>query len=204
MQTADYNPDDFLVNQQSKMDEGLLVKFLFKTKQDLVASNDQGKPIFKEIEYVDIRVPGQKNFICRPAKPDDIARFPKHYDAFKSRTSDDELLEGTPLSEWPLITRSQVEELTFANVKTVEQLVSMPDSNASQFMGINLMKEKAKQWLELASEGKAKSDLADELKKRDDEIEELKAAVKALQVKAKPHVTKKKRGRPRKVIPSKE
>ena len=61
-------------------------------------------------------------------------------------------VEGTPLAEWPIMSRSQVEELSFHNVKTVEQLVAMSDSLASQFMGMNGLKAKAKMWLEDSEE----------------------------------------------------
>ena len=202
MQTAEFNPDDFRSSAQSKMDEGLLVKFFIKARPDQAATVKEGRPMFRDVEYVDIKVPGDRNSgVCRPARQGDLERFPRHYAAFKNRVSDD-LIEGTPLAQWPLISRSQVEELSFANVKTVEQLVAMSDVNASQFMGMNVLKAKAKEWLKLAKENKSKADLAAQLKKRDDEIDELKAAVKALQ--AKPHVTKKKRGRPRKVTAKKE
>ena len=193
MQIADFNPDDFQSEAQSKMDEGLLVKFYIKPIQNSAATAEQGKPVFKDAEYIEIRTPGQKNYVARPVKPADLTRFPRHYKAYKDRTSDNELIEGTLLREWPMITRSQVEELSFANVKTVEQLIAMPDSNASQFMGMNMLKAKAKTWLKRATEDKAKSDLEEALAKRDGEIEELKAAVAALQ--AKPKVTRKKRAR---------
>ena len=133
MQIADFNPDDFRTDQQSKMDEGLLVKFYIKPVQNQAETASQGKPVFKDAEYIEIRTPGQKSFIARKVRPGDLERFPRHYKAYKDRTSDVEVVEGTLLKEWPLITRSQVEELAFANVKTVEQLVAMPDSNASQF-----------------------------------------------------------------------
>jgi len=189
--TADFNPDDFQGSQQSKMDEGLLVRFYVKARQDQVATNRAGKPLFKDVDYIEIRVPGQRNFVARPATPRDKARFPRHWEAYKSRTSEDEYLEGTPLIEWPLITRSQCEELSFANVKTVEQLLAMPDSNAQQFLGMNVLRAKAKIWLENASKGAAKAELQAELDKRDTEIEKLKQQMAELL--AKPaKVTKKK------------
>lgn len=185
MQTV--NPHDFESTQQSKMDEGLLVKFEIRPRQ--VGTNAAGIPEFRDVEYVNIRVPGAKDFICRPAQPKDIARFPMHYKAFQDRISQDDLIEGTLLDEWPLITRSQCEQLKFANVKTVEQLVSMPDSNADQFMGIRTLQAKAKQWLEQAADMKAKAELQGELAKRDEEIETLKAQMAELM--KKPKVRKK-------------
>lgn len=193
MPIADYNPDDFNANSQSKLDEGLLVRFYIKPRPDSVETKKQGKPCFKDVDYIEIRVPGQRNWVARPASAADIARFPRHWEAYKNRTSEDDYIEGTLLAEWPLITRSQVEEFAFAGVKTVEHLAAMPDVNVSQFMGAGTLKEKAKQWLEQALDGKAKADLQAELSKRDAEIDELKAQMAELmKPKAKPKPRKKK------------
>ena len=151
MQTAEFNHNDFDSSAQNKLDENLLVKFFTKQKEDKTASLAEGRPIFKDIECVDIKVPGQRSGgACRPATYRDKQRFPRHYAAYKQREEMPQ--EGTPLSEWALMSRSQVEELSYHNVKTVEQLLSMSDTLASQFMGMNNLKAKAKSWLEGAEE----------------------------------------------------
>ncbi len=187
------NPQDFDQQNQRKMDEGLLVRFYIKPRPDSAETARQGRPVFKDTEYIEIRTPGKRDPIARPASGADIERFPRHYEAFKNRVNG-EMVEGTPLTEWPHISRSMVEELSFFHVKTVEQLVSMSDTNAQQFMGINALRKKAKEWLEFAKEGKAAADLKEELQQRDDEIAQLKAAVMELQ-KPKRRVSKKKASR---------
>ena len=187
------NPQDFDQQNQRKMDEGLLVRFYIKARPDSAETARQGRPVFKDTEYIEIRTPGKRDPIARPASGADIERFPRHYEAFKNRVNG-EMVEGTPLTEWPHISRSMVEELSFFHVKTVEQLVSMSDTNAQQFMGINALRKKAKEWLEFAKEGKAAADLKEELQQRDDEIAQLKAAVMELQ-KPKRRVSKKKASR---------
>lgn len=182
------NASDFDSQNQRKMDEQLLVRFFTKPRQDPHQTAAEGRPIFVETEYVEIRIPGSRDAVCRPAKAGDIQRFQAHYDAFKARVEAPET--GTPLAEWPVVTRSQAEELSFYNVKTVEQLASMSDQNASQFMGMHKLRRQAKEWLEQAAEQHDAEELAAELKKRDDEIEELRAAIRELQ--AAPKTTKKK------------
>ena len=179
--------DDFQHQNQSKMDEGLLVRFYVKPKHDMRKSQEEGRPVFVDTEYVEIRTPGSRDAVARPATQRDINRFPRHYQAFKDRTDMPE--EGTPLIEWPVMTRSMAEELSFYNIKTVEQLIAMPDEKAQQFMGLMGLKHQAKEWLELTKEYASASELKDELAKRDDEIAQLKAAVEALQ---KPRSRKKK------------
>ena len=164
MQTADFNHQDFESSAQSKLDENLLVKFFTKQRQDQAASKAEGRPIFKDVEYIDIKVPGNRSGgACRPATFKDKQRFPRHYAAYEQRK--EMPVEGTPLAEWPIMSRSQVEELSYHNVKTVEQLVAMSDTLASQFMGMNTLKSKAKAWLEDSEETA-----------RINEIESLKAA----------------------------
>ena len=143
------NPDDFHSSSESKMDESLAVKFFYKERQDKAKTAEAGRPIFKEVEHIDIRVPGKRDpQACRPATHADKQRFPRHYDAFKRRVELPEV--GTPLAEWPKITRSQVEELSFLGVKTVENLINISDTNLGNFMGGHDLKRKAKAWLELA------------------------------------------------------
>jgi len=188
MQQADFDHTLF-ESGNNKGDESLLVKFFHKTMPDKEASAQENRAIFKEVEYVDIRVAGSRSsHVCRPARPHDISRFPRHYDAFKQRKEIP--LEGTPLVEWALISRSQAEELSFANVKTVEQLAAMADNFASQRMGGYDLKAKAVKWLETAKENSipiAMKEKLDEAEKRANKAEEranaLEASLQQLEVK---------------------
>lgn len=198
MQTAEYNPNDFTTQGQSEADKGLLVRFFWKPKLDAAASAEAGRPVHKDVEYVDIKVPGDRSGgAVRPARQSDINRFPEHYKAFKERTGDVEV-EGTLLSEWPACTRSQVEDLAYANVRTVEQLAAMSDAHNGQFMGINNLKRKAQEWLEVAEKQKAGIQLKVELEKRDALITEQAAMLKELQEQMAELTAPKKRGRPKK------
>ncbi len=169
MQTAEYDVNSFGHNAQHEEDKKLLVKFLVKPRQDRAASAIEGRPIFKDTEYVDIRIPGDRTGgVSRPASYGDKQRFAAHYAAFRART--EVPLEGTPLAEWPLITRALAEELAFHNVKTVEQLSTMADVHSGKFMGLNSLKAKALKWLEQASEEAKVHELQDALAERDERI----------------------------------
>jgi hypothetical protein len=179
--------EDFDTRVQGNPDDTLLVKFEVRPKLDQTQTEKEGRPIYRDVEYVDIRVPGSPDHISRPATPHDKDRFPRHYAAFKNRTSDEEYIEGTRLDEWPLVSRSTVEELAFFGVKTVEQLASVNDANIQQRSGMASLKQKAKEWLEIANKSITASQLKAELDKRDQMIAELKA-----QLEAKPKTRKKK------------
>lgn len=136
---------------RNALDNTLLVKFFMKARLDSAASKAQGRNIFKDEVYIEIMTPGNKDSIIqRPASELDINRFPEHYAKFKARAADADMIEGTPLEEWPAVTRSQVEDLKYHNVRTVEQLVSMADVHAQGLMGLGILKKKAEAFLEAA------------------------------------------------------
>ena len=150
-------------NAQYSDDDKLLVKFLYETRQDEEASKEAGRPIFKEVEYINIQVPGTRNIVNRPVRPNDKVRFPRHYQAFQAR-QDQPQLEGTPLSEWPGVTRSMAEELAFFKIHTVEQLAGMADVNTSNVKGAMFMKQKAQAYLDASKENSAAMALAEQKK----------------------------------------
>jgi hypothetical protein len=190
MAIADFDVADFDGSKKEMLDSQLLVKFFYKTRQDFAESKKQGRPIFKEVEYIDIKVPGDRNCcVCRPARDADRTRFPKHYEAFKNRTAAPET--GTPLAEWAKIPRSAVEQLAFANVKTVEQLAALSDTYTGQIHGGNSYKRMAQEYLKRVEEEKAVGDVS-ALK---EENEDLKAKLEELMKKVD-DLTKKKKKKP--------
>jgi hypothetical protein len=170
MQQAEFDHRDFEPGSQQALDEGLLVKFYLAPRKDDEKSVEEGRPVYREVEYVDIRVPGDRDGVARPATPRDRSRFPRHYAAFKNRMDTPD--EGTLLSEWPLVPRTMVEELAYFNVKTVEALASMSDGNGQKFHGINALKQKAVDWLAKAKGDAVEVKLREEIVARDAKIEE--------------------------------
>ena len=136
-------------------DDALLVKFFMDAALDSVASKDAGRPIFKDVEWIDIRIPGNRdNVVIRQARDKDKQRFPRHYAAFQQRTAGQEKIVGTLLSAWPYpaMTPARVKELDFHNIRTVEQLAGTNDSSGKNLPGFHAMKQAAKAYLALAKE----------------------------------------------------
>ena len=157
-------------------DEHLLVKFYYKPRPDAAASAEAGRPIYKDVCYVDIRSPGNRtDWVARPARDTDKQRFPEHYRKFLAR-EEQEVVEGTPLAEWPGVTRGQVEEMKFFNISTVEQLANVSDSSTSNIMGMAVLKQKAQKYLDAAKDNAA----AEALIKSEARVAELEAKVNAL------------------------
>jgi hypothetical protein len=157
-------------------DENLLVRFYMHPTQDKTASQEEGRPIFKEVPYVHIMQPGNKeSIIHRRATDMDKHRFAEHFRKFEARENQ-ETMEGTPLAEWPGVTRSQAEELKFYNVLTVEQLVGMSDTNAQNFRGMGELRKRAKAFLDVAKENAGAEALA-AAERRNAELEETMASM---------------------------
>lgn len=158
-------------------DETLLVKFFTHPKLDQNAAKAAGRPIFNDTHYIQIMQPGNKDsIIIRPAMEMDKQRFAEHYKKFLAR-EDQSAISGTLLEEWPGVTRSQVEELRYLNIRTVEQLAAVSDSNAQNIMGVQMLKTKAEKYLEASKE----AHLAEALAEKDKQIEQLMARMNALE-----------------------
>ena len=166
LEEADFGITDMAFNRSAAPgDEQLLVRFFPKPRENPEKTAAEGRPIFEDVDYIEIRVPGEREVrYCQPANNIDIARFPDHYRRYKARMSQ-EATTGTPLAEWPGVTRSQVEELKFINVTTVEQLLSISDTNAQKFMGIRALQQKAKAYLDAAG-GQAAANALEETRKQ--------------------------------------
>ena len=177
MQTAEFNHEDF--SNQSEADKALMVRFFYKNVQNKLETQAQGRPVFAEKTYVEIRIAGQRDVqACRPATHADKQRFSKHFEAFEKRVEPP--TEGMPLIEWSKITRTQAEELSFMNVKTVEQLASMKDSNLQQFMNGYALRDKAVKWLEsnsVETDDREKAELKEQIATLTAQMAELMSGV---------------------------
>lgn len=170
-----------LHGQPNPGDDKLMVRFYRKPVEDEVASAAAGRPIFKDVEYVKIYVPGDiVNVIDRPAwldprqKQSDLVRFPKQYAAFKSGTDQDRASAGVPLAKLPGITQGQVEEFKHFQIHTIEALAQIDDGICQRFMGAQTLKRRAQDWLEAAAGNAPVERMRVELEKRDAALEEEK------------------------------
>lgn len=180
LEEADYGMTEMALDPRDQVNpadyEKLFVRFVMYPKQDRKASREAGRPIFKEVPYVDIRIPGDRtSHQFRPAGDIDKRRWPKHWEAFESRKQQPS--EGTPLEQWPAINRAMVEELRYFNIRTVEQLANISDTNASNFMGIREWQRKAQAFLALSKDSAEAEKMATALSERDARISSLEAQV---------------------------
>ncbi len=185
-------------------DSGLYVEFSMEPIQNDQRSEEEGRPIFEDKEYITIRIIGDtKTVRKRPVQlnwvgntPPDHERWPRQYQAFKSQQS--QILDGTPIIEWASITKSDAASMKAMNIHTVEMLASLGENNLN-WLGARQMRDKAKAWLEQAKDGSGLTRLIAENETLKNDIQALKNQIAALSISGdKEDLEVKKRGRPRK------
>ncbi len=180
-------------------DDALLVRFYRQPLQNVAKSEAEGRPIYEDVDMVEIRVPGNKLMVvAEKATQAHKNRFPEHWRRYVARESQEEVT-GTLLEEWPGITRSQVEELRFFNIRTIEQLVSLSDTHSGKMMGIQELKRRGAAYLE-HSKVQSEANALAEAKRQLDEQQALNATLssrlEALESLLSNQGEQKRRGRP--------
>lgn len=127
-------------------DEKLFVRFYTKQERNEEKSLEANRAVYEEKVYINIKMPGDKhNDINRVAYPEDIVRFPVHYERFRKGQ---EQVVGTPLNALPFLNETQVEEYKSMYIRTVEQLAGLPDVQAQKILGSIAHKQQAQAWLD--------------------------------------------------------
>ena len=173
-ETLDFDPDTF-GSKAHEGDKRLHVRFHKEPVQDEAASEEAGRPIFNEETLVRIMVPGDKySIVDRIATKEDKARFRTQYADFMAGNA--QTVKGTPLAQWPLMTRSMAEEFKYFGIVTVEQLAELSDAAKQQINGGVLYSQKAKAFLEALNSSDRQGET---IKEQQKQIDDLKAQMQA-------------------------
>lgn len=160
-------------------DSRLYVEFSRKPVLQEGASRDAGRAIYKEMDYIKIIVPGDRQSVVeRPVNAIDKQRFADRY--AKWQAGQGNVIEGTPISSLPSMNQAKVEEYKFFGVHTVEQLAVASDTVGEKFMGFQEDKRRALAFLEIAKGNAPIEKMNEELAKRDEQIDELRSQLAAL------------------------
>jgi len=138
-------------------DARLAVQFYKKSLKQDIASDEAGRPIFKEFDFVRIMIPGDNlTEIDTYAQESHKQRFPRQWAHYQNQVSSHEDIVGTPLDQWPQVTRSQAEELRGLKFHTVESIADCSDQQLQRIgmvagMSPHNFRLKAKAYLNLAT-----------------------------------------------------
>lgn len=104
-----------------------------------------GEKVFQDREMVECYIDSSSNPATFRVEDKHRYKWAKQYRAFKAE--EEQIGDGHPLKEWPLITPSQLDALQMVGLATVEELAAASASKV-KFLGGNLLQQKAKTWLE--------------------------------------------------------
>lgn len=182
-------------------DSGLHVEFSLEPIEDPEQSKLQGRPIFRDVEMISIRIKGDKNtHVMRMVdkkgnsqNPPDHIRFPRQWEAFKNKSHIP--TTGTPITEWSPVSKSMAMNLKSLNIHTVEDLATVNDSHLHNIgMGARDLREKAKIFIESAKDSAVISQVQAENQEMRDKIAYLEKQISILASQ------KQKAGRPKKEV----
>ena len=175
-------------------EEGILgVKFYQKEIKNDFESKIAGRPIMFMTDFVRIEIPGDRNTIIdQEVNESHKDRFPRKWMQYLNAKTEGKLTgdyQGTPIKEWGLLEASKAEELKHFKFYTVEQLASASDEQINNLgmaagMAPHVLREKAKAYLNKATDSAYVEKQAEELANTKAELDALKAQVaELLQVK---------------------
>ena len=174
------------------------VTFFNKAFEHKGKSMEAGRPIFVDMEMVEIRFPGDnKRVHVAPAREkakmeegsgrrmDYIERFPEHYARFKAGDAQGQI--GTPLSELSFLTEARRKEMKAVNIHTAETLAALPDREIQKLgIGIRALVEQAQTFIDLAKSSAPTIRLAAENEELRERMERLEAMLQDKQPDPKP------------------
>jgi hypothetical protein len=166
----------------------IVPRFFVHTVLDNKLTKENGRPMFKDIECVEIRMAANKQTVAVfPAhevwewgEVDGIRqeityamRFPEQYKRFKANEA--QAMSGTPLEELPFLTQAKRSELKALSIYTAEALASLDGMPLKQLgMGGRELKNQATAYLAKATDSAL-------VTRQAAEIEALKATIAGLQ-----------------------
>ena len=166
-------------------DSRLAVTFYKRSVKQDDESLAAGRPIFKEFDFVRICVPGDNlTEIDTYANESHKTRFPRQWSHYQNQVGNQEQIIGTPIEQWPLISRSQADELKGIKFHTVESVANCSDQQLQRIgmiagMSPHSFREKAKAFLNLANESAEVSQREAEMQALKEENAKIKAETEA-------------------------
>jgi hypothetical protein len=162
-------------------DDRKIVLFYMKSVHQPMASQQEGRPVHKDVVFVKIGEPGEMklSMIDRPATEADFRKWPMHYQQFRNNAK--QVPDGTPIDLLFPEKPSIIATMKSYGIHTVEQLAHLSSEGISTVgMGAVDWVNKAKSYLERADKGVGFHKLQTELKDRDTKIAVLTDQVQSL------------------------
>ena len=125
-----------------------VIRFYRHWKQNNLKSEQQGRLVGEEFDYIEIRAPGDKlSVVNRQATPKDKSDYPREWELYQRGL--EQVAKGTPLCKWEVMTEGTVAMLKLLNIHTLEALVELSDAGLQNIgTGARQLQRGAKLFLE--------------------------------------------------------
>ena len=134
------------LNPQAAGRDSAIATFNSETVLDIERTQELGKPINKQVDFVRIMIPGDPtNIPHRPATDEDKRRFYRQWKAYEE--GQEQVPSGTKLELWPYLNPAQVKNLKTFKIHTVEQLAEYPETTLGKIPEGMELKHKAREFL---------------------------------------------------------
>lgn len=166
-------------------DAALVVKFYSRAVHQPFESSQQGRPIYLDVDYIQIFTPGnQLNIIDTPVRNEHKQRFRAQWNAYQEGKGNG-MEAGTPLTQWPFLSAAQAEEFRGVKFFTVEQLANASDQQLQSLgmiggMNPHSIRDRAKAFLGQAAGNAPTERLAQENAEMKAQLAEMKRQMDAI------------------------
>jgi hypothetical protein len=171
----------FFQPQQFQPQNGVraILRFFTDAEEMTGESLAAGRSIYRDADFVGITNPGSRDeFVKRCTKLTD----PYHKQAYAQwKTTQQQPVDGTPLTQVPWLSQSQIKELNAINIMSLEHLAEMSDATIQRVgMGGNDLRKKAQTYIKAATDTALVMRLETELQSRDRDIERLTKEIQSI------------------------
>lgn len=191
----DFSTDEqYWIGIADERNDNAKALFRLDFKIDKRETEIQGHPVTVPVERIKILTEDDKSTFEGVVTDEHRERFRSTYERFKAK-GEPGMVNGTPIREWPYLTREWLAKLQFLEIHTVEEIADASDSRVETLgPGGRDLKKRAIEFLRPAEQ----NEQAWRQEKRDlqQEIDQLKAQVQ--QMLNQPAPEKRGPGRPKK------
>lgn len=204
MQPLDVGSDEafaaFLPGRDMEDDKSLVVNFFVGKKLLGKKSQDEGREIYEDREFIQIQIKGQdKQVVVEEVKPEHKRKFPIAYHLFQQGKPAP--VVGTPIEQLPGVGPSMAHNLKAINLRTIEDVANVTDENALSAMGMGARDLVTRAKAFIAKAAPKTVALEEENKALKSQLAGMEESVRALQEQMAALMAKKKGGRPKKETP---
>jgi len=146
-------------------------RFCWRPKLDKAKTAEAGRNVYEDAPWIDVQIDSQ-SAISHHATPEELQRFRASYEQFLRDNSSEGII-GTRLEEWAPMSRSMVEEYRYLKIRTVEDLANIADARLPSLPQGREWHERAKAWLQAATEAAPLARVEDENRKLRERLDEL-------------------------------